>query len=663
MKVVIIDDAQMNVTMLQHLVCKLPDCESVCFTDSVAALEWCLANEPDLVIVDYMMPVLSGTELVERFRVRHADIPVLMITANHLTALRHHALKIGVTDFLNKPMDNIEFLARAKNMLALRASHKKLADHAAWLADEVKVAVAVADDANTAKSAFLANMSHEIRTPMNSIIGMAHLALKTDLSPKQRDYLAKIQLSSRHLLGIINDILDFSKIEADQLVLETLGFDLPTVVRDISSQLWDSATTKGLELVFDIDPQLSQTLQGDPLRLRQILLNYIGNAIKFTHQGKIIVRARILEEAASDYLVRFDVQDTGIGMSEAEMAQLFQPFQQADTSTTRTYGGTGLGLTISKQLAELMGGGVGVESRPAQGSTFWFTARLGRGVGKTVPVQEALPPVGLRLIKGATVLLVEDNLFNQQVVQEVLEEAGAAVTLANNGQEAIDWLLKAHFDCVLMDVQMPVMDGLEATRQIRANPALSSTRVIGLTANAGQEDQTRCFDAGMNDIVSKPFEPDRFLAVLAVWLAQQPGQSQPAHAASTAAARPLTPAAIDDAAAGDAGVIDLAVLTKIVRHNPENIRKYALMFVSSMRNTMAEVEATLAHADMVGVAALGHRAKSSARMVGAMGFADLCQALEQCKLAGDYDRACGIVAQMRPLPERLSEQIDKELNA
>ncbi|WP_372825439.1 response regulator, partial [Polaromonas sp.] len=385
-----------------------------------------------------------------------------------------------------------------------------------------KVAAAVADDASSAKSAFLANMSHEIRTPMNSIIGMAHLILKTELSSKQRDYIAKIDYSSRHLLDLINDILDFSKIEARQLVLETTDFVLPTMVRDISSLLGDSAASKGLALVFDIAPQLSQPLRGDPLRLRQILLNYIGNAIKFTHHGQIIVRASILEEGAGNCLVRFDVRDTGIGMSDAEMANLFHAFLQADTSTTRRYGGTGLGLAISKQLAELMGGEVGVESRPAQGSTFWFTARLGRGTDKPAPAQKTLPPVDLSLIKGAAVLLVDDNLLNQEVACELLEQAGATVTLANNGQEAIHWLLKAHFDCVLMDIQMPVMDGLEATRQIRANPALSCIAVIGLTANAEQEDQARCLEAGMNDFVSKPFELDRLFAVLATWLAQRP---------------------------------------------------------------------------------------------------------------------------------------------
>ena len=364
--------------------------------------------------------------------------------------------------------------------------------------------------------------------------------------------------------------------------------------------------------------------------------------------------------------MRFEVQDTGIGMSDAEMAPLFQAFQQADSSTTRNYGGTGLGQAISKQLAELMGGEVGVASRPAHGSTFWFTARLGLAVGATLAVQDALPPVDLSLIKGAAVLLVEDNLFNQQVARELLEHAGADVTLANNGQEAITCLLKAPLDCVLMDVQMPVMDGFEATRQIRANPAWSATPVIGLTANAGQADQARCFEAGMNDFVSKPIEPDRLLAVLAAVLTtvlvRQPGQRPPAVAARTVVARPLPAAAVSEAATGDTRVIDLAVLANIVGHQPEKIRKIALMFVSSLRDTLAELEAALAQADMVAVAALGHRAKSSARTVGALGFAELCDALEQCKLAGDNDKACAIAAQMRPLLARIAEQIEQDLN-
>ncbi len=670
----------------------------------------------DLMVLDYMLPGgVTGLEFLAQIKTEGHDLPVIMATGMSDEAIVIAALRAGVHDFIIKSPESISYLPQTVEHLFVQINtRKKLAESEARLREsqqlrieelsamnaemqrinhkledaqgqllqsneqlesrvqtrtqELELAKKLAEAANIAKSDFLANMSHEIRTPMNSIIGMAHLVLKTELSPKQHDYIGKIQYSSRHLLGIINDILDFSKIEAGKFVIESLDFDLPTMVKDLSNQLLDSAMSKGLELVFDIDPRLSDPLRGDPLRLRQILLNYIGNAIKFTSQGKIIVRASILEEETNDCLVRFDVQDTGIGMSEAAVSQLFQAFQQADSSTTRNYGGTGLGLAISKQLAGLMGGEVGVESRPAQGSTFWFTARLSRGVVKTQPVQTAPPPADLSLIKGAAILLVEDNLFNQQVAQELLEEAGAAVTLANNGQEALDWLLKAHFDCVLMDVQMPVMDGLEATRQIRANPALSSTPVIGLTANAGKEDQARCFDAGMNDFVSKPIEPEQLLAVLAAWLAQQPGQEpQPAHATSAAAARPLSPAAIGEAtvgsaAAGDAGVIDLAVLAKIVGHNPTMIRKFALMFVSSTHDTLAEIAATLANADMMGLAALGHRAKSSARTVGAMGFGDLCQALERCRRAEDYDQACGIVAQMQPLLARISEQIDREVN-
>ncbi|HQS57064.1 MAG: hypothetical protein B7Y56_01155 [Gallionellales bacterium 35-53-114] len=531
-------------------------------------------------------------------------------------------------------------------------------------------AMEVAEAANLAKSAFLSNMSHEIRTPMNSIIGMSQLALKTHLNARQHDYLTKIDYSAHHLLDLINDILDFSKIEANKLELETLDFSLDTVFKNLSGQLAHSASGKGLLLKFDLDQRLSVPLRGDPLRLTQVLLNYVGNAIKFTNRGEIVVRARVLEEGDDYFQVRLEVQDTGIGLNPEQIEKLFQAFHQADTSTTRRYGGTGLGLVISKQLAELMGGAVGVESNPGEGSTFWFTARLDKGDKLLANVQEHAP--NFELLKDANILLVEDNLFNQQVAVEMLREVGAGVTIANNGREAIDFLLKRHYDCVLMDVQMPVMDGLEATRQIRAMPAIADTHIIAMTANAGKGDRALCFAAGMNNFISKPVFPDQLYANVAkcveavrrsndMLVKPMTNNERDASALASPALFPQQPVPVHASLPDSPSVIELSVLEKIMGTDPAKLRKFALKFLGSAQQGLDEIEAALQQANLAGLAALGHRNKSPARTVGAMTYAELCQLLEQFKGGGDVEQARQIVAKMRPMLEQIAAQINRDL--
>ncbi|WP_169732553.1 response regulator [Derxia gummosa] len=380
---------------------------------------------------------------------------------------------------------------------------------------------AEAEAAARAKSEFLANMSHEIRTPLNAILGFTRL-LRRDASAAERDdWLLHIDDSARHLLSLINHILDLSKIEAGRLELERTDFPLAAVLDEVRSLIGEAASAKGLAIEIDPD-HVPLWLRGDPTRLRQALLNYAANAVKFTQRGKVMLRARLVEDDGDAVLVRFEVEDTGVGIAPEHLPRLFEAFEQADASTTRRYGGTGLGLAITRRLARLMGGEAGASSTQWQGSLFWFTARLGRGQATTPPAPEAGESRGLARLRavhaGARVLLAEDHPVNREVALCQLQLAGLEVDVAENGRVALDRLAAASYDLVLMDMQMPVLDGLAATRALRQRPGLAGLPVIAMTANAFAEDRAECIAAGMNDFLSKPVDPERLYEVLLRWL-------------------------------------------------------------------------------------------------------------------------------------------------
>jgi CheY-like chemotaxis protein len=494
-----------------------------------------LSLYPDLILLDILMPEPDGYEVCRQLKRNENthDIPVIFISALNEVVDKVKAFSVGGVDYITKPFQAEEVLARVETHLALRRMQKNLEEKNSCLQETQRAlekAKEEAEQANRIKAEFLANMSHEIRTPLNAVIGLSHLALQTRLTSRQYDYLSKIQSSSYVLLGIINDVLDFSKIEAGKLDMENVRFNLEDVLENLSNLVSLRAEEKGLELLFRTAEDVPFFLIGDPMRLGQILINLTDNAIKFTERGEVIVKTEKISDFTGDspdkVILRFSVRDTGIGISRTHLEKLFQSFTQADGSITRKYGGTGLGLVICKHIAEMMGGEISVSSEPGKGSIFSFTAIFGRQ-----PSQEErclMPKTDLR---GMRVLVADDNTASCRILKELLESFTFRVTTVASGEKAVSELENAPesdpFELVLMDWKMPGMDGIEATKRIKINDRLSRLPFILMVTAYGREEVIQTAkSAGVDAFLIKPVNP----SVLFDTIMEGLGQSVPGPA-------------------------------------------------------------------------------------------------------------------------------------
>ncbi len=512
---------------------------------------------------------------------------------------------------------------------------------------ELDAALTAAYAATKAKGDFLATISHEIRTPLNGILGMLHLLTDTELNAEQRDFARTIKQSAEALLRIINNILDFSKIEAGRMELDSVEFNLQIVVKGVTDLLTPKAVEKGLELGITIEGDVPLLLRGDPGRLRQVLINLVGNAIKFTETGEVLVAVGLIEDTGETAILRFEVRDTGIGIRADRYEALFEPFSQLDSSTTRKYEGTGLGLAISRQLVQLLGGELSVTSTPGQGSVFSFTVRLGRP-----DAPDDQPPTDAQTTVGLRVLVVDDNPVNQKVAINLLRKAGHTVDLAVNGQEAVELANRRDYELILMDCHMPEMDGFQATAAIRAAEGpRGPVPIIAMTANVTERDREACLAVGMNDYIAKPVEPQELLAVVR--------KHSPAHFTMPAAAPSGEPPASqpppsEHQLAGDWQPTPMDIEASIARAGDREFwQELVETFVAETSSRLEALEQALAAGQAEAVTREAHTIKGSAAEMLAEPVRQLALELEKLGATGNLSAGPTVLSRLRREYDRL----------